>query len=183
MDKSPKPTAPSPFAYTVSVSEELSDDTKNLGGHGSFLIRSRATLTLIARALLANHMDFERTVEKLFPKYTPEKRAVTVAYLETHPELQAEVEEQLKVPGLDEASKQEYVRELWMWFWSTDNELKTTAARILGKALIPEKTDDKPEKLTIAGMEEGLKTMGLIQPSAFDAGTGFDNPDNKKMEN
>lgn len=126
-----------------------------------FRIRSRPTLELVARALIVNHMDYEKAVVMLFPNRSTEFYADTLDYLEAHTDLQAEVENQLKITGLDETSKEAYVKQMWMWMWGVDNELKTTAARILGKAFMPEKVDDQPKPLRIAGIEDGLAKMGL----------------------
>ena len=135
----------------MSVSDPMPDR--------AFKIRSKYTLTMIARALIVNHMDFDKAVYMLFPTDTPERRLQTVDYLQAHPDLRAEIEEQFKLVGLDDGSKDAYVKELFAWFWGADNELKMTAARILGRAFIADKVVDKPAVLEIKGIEDGVARM------------------------
>lgn len=145
-----------------SIFERDHSKFKVADSNSKFIIRSKATLRMVARALIVNHLDFEATVRMLFPRDTPERKFQTMQYLQEHPDLMAEVEEQLRVPGLDETSKTEFVREMWRWLWSGDNELKGTAARILGKAFMPEKSKETPEPLKLSGMDDGLRQMGLL---------------------
>lgn len=135
---------------------------KNLPGVRTdhpFRIRSQSTRVLVARALIASHMDYDRASDLLF-KYKPADYRIEAAeYFEKDQELHAEVESQLSVMGLDDASKEAFVREQWRWLYGGDNDLKMTAARILGKAFMPEKADDRPVELKLKGIEDGLKQM------------------------
>jgi hypothetical protein len=124
-----------------------------------FRIRSNATMKLIARALIANHLDLERAVYQLFPYDSRERKMQTIEYLENHIELKQEIENELKVMGLDETSKTGYVSELWRWMWGADKDKAQTAARILGKAFMPEKVDDKPQDLRLVSVEKDILTM------------------------
>ena len=76
------------------------------------------------------------------------------------PEVLEELEKQLGPLGLDEASRDKYVKILWSWLQGKDNGKAQTAARILGKAFISDKLQvEQMEPLRIEGFEEGLKRM------------------------
>lgn len=146
----------------------------------AFRIRSHATLVHIARAAIVSNLDLNETVNLLFPYDKPERKAKTLELFESSEDLKKEVTEQLKLMDLGDTSKEAYIKEMFIWLWGPNPDLAQTAARLLGKAFMPEKINDKPAVLQIKGMEEGLKTMFGDGPAAnIDSGTGFDNPDNE----
>lgn len=83
--------------------------------------------------------------------------------------VKAEIQRMFLDAGLDEEHGKKFVTMLWEWMCGDDLALKQTAARILGKAFIAERVVvDKPEDLKLAGLNEGLKAMGLRRDSEND---------------
>lgn len=163
MPKKPDNAKPGNIFDAASVQKLKITDSAPLR---PFTIRSKHTLVLVARALIVNHLDTDAAVRMMFPRDTQERQIQTAEYLDAHPDVQVEIEDQLKVIGLDGGSKDAYIKEMWTWMWSQDNELKQTAARILSKAFMPEKADEQPKMLPIKGIEAGLKRMGLGEEDA-----------------
>lgn len=111
----------------------------------------------VAKCVLMSKMDYAAAVDLLEPD-APNKNAL-IDEIEKSEEVQAALGKLLKAKGLDDDSKDVYVETLWEWLHGEDEMRATTAARLLGKALIPEKSETKLEDLRVQGFEEGLAAM------------------------
>ena len=120
-----------------------------------------ATIELVANAAITKGLDFEEAIRAIAPKETPPALIADVAErAEQHPKIREAIERGLKARGLDEDSKDEFVRQMWSWLRSDDKELMQTAARILGRGFISEKlTVEKPAALPIEGFAEGIARL------------------------
>jgi phage terminase small subunit len=114
---------------------------------------------LAARSLIKHSMNATQAAKELRPHLTEQSARSTGRRMMNTPEALEELEK-LAPLGLDEASRDQYVKILWSWLQGEDKEKAQTAARILGKAFISDKLQiEQVEPLRIEGIEEGLKTM------------------------
>jgi hypothetical protein len=120
----------------------------------------------VAGAIVQNFMDTERAVREIKPGLSPAQVAETAHKLERDPLVQREIQKTLEKRGLDENSKEHFVDLMWRYAESEkpeDEKRQLQAMRILGKAFIADQVQvDKPETLRLAGLEAGLKKMGLL---------------------
>jgi hypothetical protein len=130
-----------------------------------FRTSRESVANLVANAAVQNGLDLEKTVQELRPELPTAQAAIVAEQLEHDPHLKQAIQRTLQKRGLDENSKEHFVSILWRYAESTDvnDEKKTLAAwRILGRGFIAEQVVvDKPETLPLAGLEAGLKRMGL----------------------
>lgn len=135
--------------------------------------------SFVARVVIRNQMDYVAAVRELAELKQVEgltdKRAREMAHtLEQSPAVKAAIEEQLTVHGLDDCSKEAYVKFLWDTMRKMNEEdvdgrpmvneaklkIGLTSMRILGKGFVGEKVDvNKPAELPIQGLDDGLKRM------------------------
>jgi hypothetical protein len=129
----------------------------------------------IARVVLKNNMNFEAAVAAMSPrKLTDEQIAAQAFVLKRAPKVQAEIQKLYQTIGLDDEAFKKYWSVLWEWMLSGDRPRAVTGAKLLGAIFgINDKADEskKPQVLKIAGLEEGLKAMG-VTPSANPTGFG-----------
>jgi hypothetical protein len=138
---------------------------KNPERAAHFRTTRESVSNFVADVAVRNGLDMERAVEEMRPELPPAQVAETAQTLQCDPNVKAAIEKALEKRGLDEASKAHFVSILWKYAESIDlnDEKKTLAAwRILGRGFVAEKVVvDKPEALPLAGLEAGLKRMGL----------------------
>lgn len=114
----------------------------------------------IARVVILMHMDYERAVETIEPNLKPEDVDRIAKELQHASLVQDAIEKQLKATGLDEGSKDVFVKEIWNRFWNGGAKEKEISSRILAKAFIAEKVDhNKPQELQIRGFKEGVAVL------------------------
>ena len=116
-----------------------------------------------AKLAILNNLDFDQTAAQLKPDLQPYEQANLARKLESDPQVNHEIQQQLSTRGLSDSDRDHFVRKLWQLFESNDprQEAKAIAAmRILGKAFITEKVENtQVEKLTISGISDGLARM------------------------
>ncbi len=114
----------------------------------------------VARVLIKHRMDWSAASKEIFPGVAPGQAAIAAAHLESQPEIQKAIEENLAARGLDEKSKDRFVSMMWEWVEGDDPRLKIASAKILGRGFISEKIDlNKPQELPIRGFEAGVLAM------------------------
>jgi hypothetical protein len=119
----------------------------------------------VAGAIAKNLLDTEAAVRELKPELDSYEVSQVAAKLQKDPHILAAVQSELKRLGLDEESKEKYVQLLWRYAASKAPEhekRQLTSLRLLGKAFLPQQVQvGAPEALPLAGLDEGLKKMGL----------------------
>jgi hypothetical protein len=121
----------------------------------------------IAGAVVKSLLDYRSAARMLKPDFSPSHQAVLAYQLERDANVQAAVQRELAKRGLDESSKEQYVKILWSMVGDTRPEsekLRLQALRLLSKVFLPESQPvgiAKPEALPISDISEGLKQMGL----------------------
>lgn len=114
-----------------------------------------------ARVILKHAMDFELAVESIGRGQMDIDTIREIARnMQDSPEIQAAIEAELTIHGLDDKSKEAFVHELWDWLRSENDVRAVKAAGVLGRGFIAERINvDKPEQLPIEGMEDAVKSM------------------------
>lgn len=118
-----------------------------------------------ARVIIANVMDYGAAARQLVPlRFIGEISDAQVGKirdaLESSDKVREELEKMLAAKGLDETSRDAFVKEMWTWLRGGNMKLMTRAAAILGKGFIAEKVQiDKPEDLPIEGFQDGLSFL------------------------
>jgi hypothetical protein len=122
----------------------------------------------VARVIIKNAMDYELAVEEIAGGNMDEISIREIARnMQTSTEIQAAIENELTIHGLDDKSKEAFVHEMWDWLRGSSEELAKKAAGILGRGFIAERINvDKPETLPIEGMEDAVNSMlgGIKSP-------------------
>lgn len=114
----------------------------------------------VATAAIKNQMDMQRAVKEIAPTLSPSKAAEVADSLEKNPAVQESIQRALEADGLDEHSRDVYVRRIWDWFLNGNKDQQLTAARILQRAFIAEKVDpNRPQELVIRNYAEGVEKM------------------------
>lgn len=120
------------------------------------------TMGLLVNSYILHGCDLDWCLQSNYPTLPEEDRAALKLRIESDDRFKKAVAAALSTPGLDDSSRDEFVREMWTWLKSRDKVLAPTAARILGRGFIGEKpSDDKPQPLPLAGVEAGVRAMGL----------------------
>lgn len=118
------------------------------------------TAKLAARALIKHGLNATQAAMELRPHLTTESARTVGSRMMKTPQVLEELEKQMSPRGLDEKSKDRYVKILWEWLEGTDRPKAQTAARILGKGFIGERIEiEEPTVLRIEGFEEGIKEL------------------------
>jgi hypothetical protein len=114
----------------------------------------------IATAAIKNQLDMSRTVKEIAPDLSVVKAAEVAQQLEKHPGVQESIQKALEAEGLDDKSREVYVRKIWDWFLNGNKDQSLTAARLLGRAFIVEKVDtNRPQELIIRNYAQGVEQM------------------------
>jgi hypothetical protein len=122
----------------------------------------------VARVIIKHAMDYELAVESIVGDQMDEISIREISNnMRESPEIQAALETELTIHGLDEKSKDAFVHEMWDWLRGDSEEKAKKAAGILGRGFIAEKVNvDKPETLPIEGIEDMANSMlGTVKPS------------------
>jgi hypothetical protein len=122
-----------------------------------------------ARVIVMHHMDYPNAVRYLLGANSANANIDKIAdELEKSTTVQKYVEEELSVHGLDEMSKDAFVREMWDWLRRGTENKSMKAAGILGKGFIAEKVEAvKPEELPIEGLGDAVRSMlGTPSPTS-----------------
>jgi hypothetical protein len=115
----------------------------------------------VARVIIKNAMDYELAVEEIAGGSMDAISIREIASnMQSSPEIQAAIENELTIHGLDEKSKDAFVHEMWDWLRGDSEEKAKKAAGILGRGFIAEHINvDKPETLAIDGLEDAVNSM------------------------
>lgn len=115
----------------------------------------------VARAIVIHNMDYDAAIRAILEGHEEGINIpLLVKNIEKDPQVQQFIQEELKIRGLDEDSKDFYVRTLWEWFrYGTENKAMK-AAGILGRAFIADKgPENRPEALPIPGIASAVESM------------------------
>ena len=127
---------------------------------GKLDLTKREVAQFVAQSVVAKGMDVAGALKAIQPTLTPAEVAGEARRVAESPEVQTLIEEELKHKGLDQASKDGFVEEMWRWLYHGNKDLKIAAARILGRGFIAEKVDsNKPQELIIRNYGEGIQRM------------------------
>lgn len=172
--KAPVPTDPMAEGPTpVKAKRGSSRDRKILSldkGRPRIRYQVPSVARYVARVIIKNSMDYELAVEEIAGGNMDEISIREIAHnMQSSAEVQAAIENELTIHGLDEKSKDAFVHEMWDWLRGDSEELAKKAASILGRGFIAERINvDKPETLAIEGMEDAVNSMlgGTKVPNA-----------------
>lgn len=148
----------------------------------------------VAKVLIKNAMDMESAVKELAPELSPVRVAEVCDLLEESETVRQAIANNLRASGLDEDSKDRFVKKMWSWVDSIEDiildpntgqvdilattlhrtsmkDFALAGARILSKGFISDKVvDNKPAALPIKGWGEGVsKMLGGEEPVSPDA--------------
>lgn len=115
----------------------------------------------LARVIVMRGMDYEGALRYLLGDRAQEVNISKIAEnLEHDQQVQKFIQEELTVHGLDDASKESYLHELWDWFRHGSENKAMKAAGILGRGFVAERVETtKPEDLPIPGLGPSVRRM------------------------
>ena len=143
----------------------------------------------IAGAVAKALHDFRAAVRSLRPDLSPADQASLAHQLEQDQYVRAALQSELAKLGLTDEAKQKYFALLWSA--ATDMRAQAerdrlNAMRLLARAFLPSedagRKNDAPVVLPIAGLEQGLRDMGLSELTSAQATDAFEVDDETRKE-
>jgi hypothetical protein len=140
----------------------------------------------VAKILIKNNLDYQKAAKEIEPDAASLRIKILADKMEESQTVQKALKENLEASGLDDKSKDIYVKTLWDWMLEGNKSMNETlykedgsrdyrgeikrreaatqyaiaAARILSRAFIQEKPqDNKPMELRIKGWGDMVDTM------------------------
>lgn len=115
----------------------------------------------VAKIIFGCEMDYYGAAALLRPNISDVGEAIElVTELTNNVNLQAALTRLFKSIGIDDESRDRFVKQIWTWFYGSDKELALQASRILAKIFF--RDDSKPEQpgeLKIEGFDQGLQRL------------------------
>lgn len=120
----------------------------------------------LAKVVFGCEMDYLTAAKHLRPTEGFEELQRIAIQLRQNDHVQRAMDHLLKQAGMDDASRDEFVKVQWQWFRGEDKELRLQAARILSKIFFDrEGKVEQPQPLKMEGFAEGMKQMlGDVTP-------------------
>lgn len=128
----------------------------------------------LAKVVFGCEMDYLNAAKRLRPTVSFEELQRIAIQLRQNEHVVHAMEFLLKQCGLDDGSRDEFVRIQWQWFRGEDKELRLQAARILSKIYFDKaERAEQPQPLKMEGFDEGMKRMlSDAGPQVGSPGTG-----------
>lgn len=114
----------------------------------------------VAKIIFSCEMDYRRAAEILRPRLEIEEYFALMVQMQKDPNLQAALDRLFKSIGIDDDSRNQFVKQIWSWFYGDDKDKSLQASRILAKIFFSDSGEKEvSETLHIEGLDEGLKKM------------------------
>ena len=115
----------------------------------------------LAKVVIGCEMDYDAAVARLRPKMASQWERVQLAVeIENNENVQMALARLLKAIGIDEESRQQFVKEIWLWFYGEATDLKLQASRILAKIFFGDApAQQEAPALKIQGFEGGVERL------------------------
>lgn len=127
---------------------------------GAFRFDRTDVSLYLAKVVFGCEMDYLEAARRLRPNSGFEELERIAIQLRGNEHVARAMESLLKACGLDDSSRDEFVRIQWQWFRSGDKELRLQAARILSKIYFDKaERPAQPQPLKMEGFAEGMQRM------------------------
>lgn len=127
---------------------------------GAFRFDKTDVSLYLAKVVFGCEMDYLEAARRLRPSSGFEELERIAIQLRGNEHVARAMESLLKACGLDDSSRDEFVRIQWQWFRSGDKELRLQAARILSKIYFDKaERPAQPQPLKMEGFAEGMERM------------------------
>jgi len=145
-----------------------------LSPYREFAFEKPEVALYIARVVIGCEMDYDKAVAYL-RKYMPvEERLELSVKIENDPYVQNAIKHLLKSVGIDDASRDQFIKQIWAWFYGDDSDKALAASRVLTRVFFGEqRQSESVDELKIEGFKEGLDKMlgGKKEPEPAQVGS------------
>lgn len=133
---------------------------KALNPYREFALEKPEVSTYLARVIIGCEMDYDRAVIHL-RKFMPyEERIELAVKLENDAHVQNAIKRMLEAVGIDDASRAQFIKQIWSWFYGDDEDKALAASRVLTRVFFGEqRVQEKVDDLKIEGFDAGLEKM------------------------
>lgn len=159
----------------------LSSTERNSPDDPKFNYSKSEVSLYIAKVVIGSQMDWDSAAHNLRPTLSRWDTLQLALELENNEHVQLALTSLLRQMGIDEDSRSTFIKQVWQWFYSPNEQLALQASRILAKIFFGDKpADQAPPALKIEGFTEGLARL-QGGPETPDPSPSIGQPENEEI--
>lgn len=114
----------------------------------------------IARVIIGSEMDYDLAVTRLRPKLKGDEIIALATEIENNEYVKASLDRLFKSVGIDDDSRTQFVKQMWLWMYGANDQKSIAAARIFSRIFFGEQHgQEKVSELKMEGFKEGVQQL------------------------